>query len=212
MNQAERREPTGAEIALVGMAGRFPGADSVDALWENLKAGIESVSRFTVDELRAAGVDEESLADPAYVPALGWLPDAADFDAGFFGFTPREAEITDPQQRLFLETSWAALEHAGYGPGTYAGHVGVYAGANTSNYLLHNLLPYATLLGRAGFDVIMGNDKDYLPTRVSYKLGLRGPSLAVQTACSTSLVAVHVACRALLGGECEIALAGGVSI
>jgi phthiocerol/phenolphthiocerol synthesis type-I polyketide synthase E len=212
MSQAQRREPTGAEIAVIGMAGRFPGAENVDALWENLKAGRESISRFTLDELRAAGVDEESLADPAYVPALGWIPDAADFDAGFFGFTPREAEITDPQQRLFLEMSWAALEHAGYGPGTYDGHVGVYAGTNTSNYLLNNLLPYATALGRAGFDVIMGNDKDYLPTRVSYKLGLRGPSLSVQTACSTSLVAVHVACRALLGGECEIALAGGVSI
>jgi len=212
MSQGERREPTGAEIALVGMAGRFPGADSVDALWENLKAGIESVSRFTVDELRAAGVDDETLSDPAYVPALGWLPDAADFDAGFFGFTPREAEITDPQQRLFLELAWAALEHAGYGPGTYGGHAGVYAGSGASMYLLNNVLPYAALLGRAGYDVMVGNDKDFMPTRVSYKLGLRGPSVSVQTACSSSLVAVHVACRALLGGECEIALAGGVSL
>ncbi|HEX2080104.1 MAG TPA: beta-ketoacyl synthase N-terminal-like domain-containing protein [Longimicrobium sp.] len=212
MNQLEPREPTGAEIAIVGMAGRFPGAESVDALWENLKAGIESVSRFTIDELRAAGVDEETLADPAYVPVLGWLPDAADFDAGFFGFTPREAEITDPQQRLFLELAWAALEHAGYGPGTYGGYVGVYAGSGSSGYLLHNLLPYAPVLSRAGFDVMVGNDKDFMPTRVSYKLGLRGPSVSVQTACSTSLVAVHVACRALLGGECEIALAGGASI
>ncbi|HEU0299559.1 MAG TPA: type I polyketide synthase, partial [Longimicrobium sp.] len=212
MNQLEPREPTGAEIAVVGMAGRFPGAESVDALWENLKAGIESISRFTVDELRAAGVDDETLADPAYVPALGWRPDAADFDAGFFGFAPREAEITDPQQRLFLEVAWAALEHAGYGPGTYGGYVGVYAGSGASMYLLHNVLPYAALLGRAGYDVMVGNDKDFMPTRVSYKLGLRGPSLSVQTACSTSLVAVHVACRALLGGECEIALAGGVSL
>ncbi|HEU4882866.1 MAG TPA: polyketide synthase, partial [Longimicrobium sp.] len=186
MNQAEHREPTGAEIALVGMAGRFPGADSVDALWENLKAAIESVSRFTVDELRAAGVDDETLSDPAYVPALGWLPDAADFDAGFFGFTPREAEITDPQQRLFLELAWAALEHAGYGPGTYGGHAGVYAGCGASLYLLNNVLPYAALLGRAGYDVMVGNDKDFMPTRVSYKLGLRGPSVSVQTACSTS--------------------------
>jgi phthiocerol/phenolphthiocerol synthesis type-I polyketide synthase E len=212
MNQAERREPTGAEIALVGMAGRFPGADSVDALWENLKGGIESISRFTVDELRAAGVDDETLSDPAYVPALGWLPDAADFDAGFFGFTPREAEITDPQHRLFLELAWAAMEHAGYAPGTCDAPVGVYAGTGASVYLLNNVLPYAALLGRAGYDVMVGNDKDFMPTRVSYKLGLRGPSVSVQTACSTSLVAVHVACRALLGGECEIALAGGVSL
>jgi acyl transferase domain-containing protein len=212
MSQQDTREPTGAEIAIIGMAGRFPGANDVDALWENLKAGVESIARFSVDELRAAGVDDESLADPAYVRASGWLPDAADFDAGFFGFTPREAEITDPQQRLFLELAWAALEHAGYGPGTCAGPVGVYAGTGASGYLLHNLLPYAAVLGRAGFDVMGGNDKDFLPTRVSYKLGLRGPSLSVQTACSTSLVAVHVACRALLGGECAVALAGGVSI
>src|SRR4051812_3071335 len=212
MSQAERREPTGAEIAIVGMAGRFPGAEGVDALWENLKAEVESISRFTVDELRAAGVDDETLSDPAYVPALGWLPDAADFDAGFFGFTPCEAEITDPQQRLFLELAWAALEHAGYGPGTCDAPVGVYAGTGASLYLLNNVLPYAALLGRAGYDVMVGNDKDFMPTRVSYKLGLRGPSMSVQTACSTSLVAVHVACRALLGGECEIALAGGVSL
>ena len=212
MSETGPRAPTGAEIAVIGMAGRFPGADGVDALWENLKAGVESIDRLGDDQLRAAGVDDETLADPAYVRAVGWLPGAADFDAGFFGFTPREAEITDPQQRVFLEVAWAALEHAGYGPGTFAGPVGVYAGMSASGYLLHNLQPYAALLGRAGFDVMVGNDKDFLPTRVSYKLGLRGPSVAVQTACSTSLVAVHVACRALLGGECEVALAGGVSI
>jgi acyl transferase domain-containing protein len=212
MSQAQPRQPTGAEIAIIGMAGRFPGAPGVDALWENLKAGVESITRFSEEELRAAGVDEATLADPAYVPATGWLPDAADFDAAFFGFAPREAEATDPQHRVFLEVAWAAMEHAGYGPGTYAGPVGVYAGMGASGYLLHNLLPYAAELGRAGFDVMVGNDKDYLPTRVSYKLGLRGPSVNVQTACSTSLVAVHVACRALLGGECDVALAGGVSI
>ncbi|HEX2206979.1 MAG TPA: beta-ketoacyl synthase N-terminal-like domain-containing protein [Longimicrobium sp.] len=212
MSQQERREPTGAEVAIIGWAGRFPGADDVAALWENLKAGVESVERLSDEQLRAAGVDDETLADPAYVRAAGWLRDPAHFDAGFFGFTPREAEITDPQQRVFLELAWAALEDAGYGPGTFGGPVGVYAGTGASGYLLHNLLPYAAELGRAGFDVMVGNDKDFLPTRVSYKLGLRGPSLSIQTACSTSLVAVHVACRALLGGECEMALAGGVSI
>ena len=213
MSQQEPRRPTGAEIAIIGMAGRFPGAPGVDALWENLKAGVESISRFSPDELRAAGVDEDTLADPAFVPADGHLADAAHFDAPFFGFTPREALTTDPQQRVFLEVAWEAMEHAGYGPGSCEGPVGVYAGMGTSAYLLFNLMPYPALrAGGAGFDLMVGNDKDYLPTRVSYRLGLRGPSVAVQTACSTSLVAVHVACRALLGGECDVALAGGVSI
>ncbi|HEX2078088.1 MAG TPA: amino acid adenylation domain-containing protein [Longimicrobium sp.] len=211
-SRAEPRRPTGAEIAIIGMAGRFPGAPGVDALWENLRAGVEGISRFSDEELRAAGVDDATLADPAYVRAGGWLAGAADFDAAFFGFAPREAEATDPQHRVFLEVAWEALEHAGYGPGTYAGPVGVYAGTGAGGYLLHNLLPYAAELASAGFDVMVGNEKDFLPTRVSYKLGLEGPSLLVQTACSTSLVTVHVACRALLGGECDMALAGGVSI
>jgi phthiocerol/phenolphthiocerol synthesis type-I polyketide synthase E len=213
MHATEHREPTGAEIAVIGMAGRFPGAPGVDALWRNLLDGVESIARFTPEELRAAGVDDEVLADPAYVPASGLLQDAADFDASFFGFTPREAQTTDPQQRVFLEVAWEAMEHAGYGPGTFDGPVGVYAGMGASAYLLYNLLPYRALVsGGAAFDLMVGNDKDYLPTRVSYKLGLRGPSVCVQTACSTSLVAVHTACRALLGGECDVALAGGVSI
>ncbi|HEX2081288.1 MAG TPA: amino acid adenylation domain-containing protein, partial [Longimicrobium sp.] len=212
MSQAHR-ERTGAEIAIVGMAGRFPGAASVDALWENLRAGVESISRYTHDELRAAGVADETLADPAFVPADGHLSSAAHFDAPFFGFTPREAETTDPQQRVFLEVAWEAMEHAGYGPGTFDAAVGVYAGMGTPGYLMFNLLPYRELTaGGAGFDLVVSNDKDFLPTRVSYKLGLHGPSLSVQTACSTSLVAVHVACRALLGGECDLALAGGVTI
>jgi amino acid adenylation domain-containing protein len=211
-NQAHR-EPTGAEIAIVGMAGRFPGAASVDALWDNLRAGVEGISRFTPDELRAAGVDEDTLADPAFVPAYGHLANAAHFDAAFFGFTPREAETTDPQQRVFLEVAWEAMEHAGYGPGTSDVPVGVYAGMGLPLYLMNNLLPYRELTaGGAVFDLVVSNDKDFLPTRVSYKLRLRGPSVTVQTACSTSLVAVHVACRALLGGECDLALAGGVSI
>src|SRR5215216_107214 len=153
MSQAHR-EPTGAEIAIVGMAGRFPGAASVDALWENLRAGVESISRFTPDELRAAGVDDETLADPAFVPAFGHLSNAAHFDAPFFGFTPREAETTDPQQRAFLEVAWEAMEHAGYGPGTCNVPVGVYAGMGPSGYLLFNLMPYPALrAGGAGFDL-----------------------------------------------------------
>jgi acyl transferase domain-containing protein len=207
------RTPTGAEIAIIGMAGRFPGAPSVARLWENLVAGVESVVAFGEDELRAAGVPEAALADPGYVRAGGWLQGAELFDAPFFGLTPREAETTDPQQRLFLECAWEALEHAGCAPARFPGLIGVYAGVSPSAYLMENILPNRALLaGGAAFDVMMGNDKDYLATRVSYKLGLRGPSIAVQTACSTSLVAVHLACRALLGGECDAALAGGVSL
>jgi phthiocerol/phenolphthiocerol synthesis type-I polyketide synthase E len=213
MYAAQPRELTGAEIAVVGMAGRFPGAPGVAQLWDNLRDGVEGISRFTPDELRAAGVDPALLADPAYVPAAGWLRDAEWFDAAFFRFTPSEALITDPQHRLLLECAWEALESAGYAPAKFAGPVGVYAGVSGSAYLMENLLPNRALLaGGAMYDVMVGNDKDYLATRVSYKLGLRGPSLAVQTACSSSLVAVHLACRGLLCGECDLALAGGASI
>ncbi|HEV7590989.1 MAG TPA: SDR family oxidoreductase [Longimicrobium sp.] len=212
-HDSPQRTPTGAEIAIIGMAGRFPGAPSVARLWENLVAGVESVVSFGEAELLAAGVPAAALADPAYVRAGGWLQGADLFDAPFFGLTPREAETTDPQQRLFLECAWEALEHAGCAPAKFPGLIGVFAGVSPSVYLMENLLPNRALLaGGAAFDVMVGNDKDYLATRVSYKLGLRGPSITVQTACSTSLVAVHLACRALLGGECDAALAGGVSL
>ncbi|HLM67452.1 MAG TPA: type I polyketide synthase, partial [Longimicrobium sp.] len=211
--QPQPRELTGAEIAVVGMAGRFPGADGVDALWRNLVDGVEGIRRFTPDELRAAGIPDAAVADPSYVPAGGWLADADAFDAAFFRYTPREAEITDPQHRLFLECAWAALEDAGYAPSRISVPTGVYAGVSQSVYWIENLLPNRALLaGGAAYDAMVGNDKDYLASRVAYKLGLRGPALGVQTACSTSLVAVHVACRALLGGECDLALAGGASV
>jgi acyl transferase domain-containing protein len=213
MDQPHARELTGAEIAVVGMAGRFPGADSVHALWRNLVDGVEGIRRFTPDELRAAGVPDAVIADPSYVPAGGWLADADGFDAAFFRYTPREAEITDPQHRVFLECAWAALEDAGYAPSRITVPTGVYAGVSQSVYWIENLLPNRALLaGGAVYDAMVGNDKDYLASRVAYKLGLRGPALGVQTACSTSLVAVHVACRALLGGECDLALAGGASV
>ena len=213
MYQPQPRELTGAEIAVVGMAGRFPGAPGVDALWRNLVEGVEGIRRFTADELRDAGIPDAVIADPAYVPAGGWLAEADHFDAAFFRYTPREAEITDPQQRLFLECAWAALEDAGYAPSKITVPTGVYAGTSQSVYWIENLLPNRALLaGGAAYDAMVGNDKDYLASRVAYKLGLRGPALGVQTACSTSLVAVHVACRALLGGECDLALAGGASV
>ncbi|HEX2206891.1 MAG TPA: type I polyketide synthase, partial [Longimicrobium sp.] len=213
MYQPQPRALTGAEIAIIGMAGRFPGAPGVDALWRNLVDGVEGIRRFTPDELRAAGHSDALIQHPEYIPAGGWLEDADHFDAPFFRYTPREAEITDPQHRTFLECAWSALEDAGYAPSKISVPAGVYAGVTQSVYWIENLLPNKALLaGGAGYDVMVGNDKDYLASRVAYKLGLRGPAIAIQTACSTSLVAVHVACRALLGGECDLALAGGASV
>ncbi|HKI01669.1 MAG TPA: amino acid adenylation domain-containing protein, partial [Thermoanaerobaculia bacterium] len=198
-----------SRVAIVGMAGRFPGAADVGQFWRNLCAGVEAISFFSEAELRDGGIEPALLADPRYVRAGGVLEGADLFDADFFGLSPREAELTDPQHRVFLECAWEALESAGYAPGGAAGSVGVYAGASFSGYLGH-LAAQGALAD--GGNPLMGNDKDFLATRVSYKLNLRGPSLTVQTACSTSLVAVHLASQALLAGECDMALAGGVSI
>ncbi|HEU0078641.1 MAG TPA: beta-ketoacyl synthase N-terminal-like domain-containing protein, partial [Longimicrobiaceae bacterium] len=200
------------EIAVVGMAGRFPGAPGVDALWANLRAGVESIRHFTDEELAAAGVPESLRAHPAYVPARGALAEVDRFDAAFFGFTPREAQVTDPQQRLFLEVAWEALEHAGYDAARVPGRVGVYAGTSMSSYYL-NLLSRPDVVAAAGeMAVHMGNAVDFLATRAAFKLGLEGPAVVVQTACSTSLVAVHLACQALLDGDCEMALVGGSAV
>ncbi|MEM9455615.1 MAG: thioester reductase domain-containing protein [Myxococcota bacterium] len=201
------------EIAVVGMAGRFPGADDVEQLWANLRDGVESVTTFSDAELRAAGAPSSLCDQPGFVPAGAPLADVDCFDAPFFGISPREAELMDPQHRVFLECAWHALEHAGYDPRGCPGLVGVYAGAALSTYLLSNLYHGQSLLTDGdGFSMFLGNDKDFMASRVSYKLGLRGPSCVVQTACSSSLVAVHMACQALLGGEADMALAGGVSI
>ncbi|HEY6324518.1 MAG TPA: type I polyketide synthase, partial [Thermoanaerobaculia bacterium] len=202
----------GCEVAVIGMAGRFPGADSIDRLWRNLCDGLESITFFTRDELRAAGVAAQELADPDYVPANGILLGVEDFAAEFFGFTAREAQITDPQHRLFLECAWEALEDAGYDGASHGGPVGVYAGVNRNTYV-YNLLSHPDLLRAVGgVQVVVASDKDYLAARVSYKLDLHGPSIVVQTACSTSLVAVHLAVQGLLAGDCDMALAGGVSV
>jgi amino acid adenylation domain-containing protein len=209
---SEQNEPVPG-IAIVGMAGRFPGAAGIEPFWENLRAGIESVTFFRREELVAAGVDPALLDDPAYVPARAALDGAELFDAGLFGYSPREAEVMDPQHRLLLECAWEALEHAGYDPWRYDGLVGVYAGSGPNTYLLFNLAANRELLSSIGpFQAQLGNGSDFLATRLSYKLGLRGPSLTVQTACSTSLVAVHLAVQSLLNGECDLALAGGVRI
>jgi amino acid adenylation domain-containing protein len=207
-----QRRAADTAVAIVGMAGRFPGARDLEEFWENLRGGVESVSFFSREELAEDGVEPPLLDDPNYVAAAAVLEGADEFDAQFFGMTPREAEITDPQQRLFLECAWQAVESAGYDAARYAGRVGVFAGVSMSTYLQH-VVSDAELLRSAGaFSVLIGNDKDHLPTRVSYKLNLRGPSVNVQTACSTSLVAVHLACRSLLDGECDMALAGGASV
>ncbi|WP_413198535.1 beta-ketoacyl synthase N-terminal-like domain-containing protein [Nostoc piscinale] len=200
-------------IAIIGMAGRFPGANKVDSFWQNLRNGVESISTFTDEELIAAGIDAKLLNNPNYVKASAILENIDLFDAAFFGFSPREAEVTDPQHRIFLEAVWEALENAGYNSETYRDRIGLFAGVAASDYLLSNLYNNRSFLESAdSYQVLIGNDKDFLPTLVSYKLNLRGPSINVQTACSTSLVAVHLACQSLLNGESDIALAGGVTI
>jgi acyl transferase domain-containing protein len=203
---------TGLEIAVIGMSGRFPGADNVEQYWRNLCDGVESISFFSDEELLAAGIGPEALAKSNYVRAGALLRDFEYFDASFFGYSAREAEIMDPQHRIFLECAYEALEDAGYGARSNGSRAGVYAGASMSTYLF-NLMSNTRLIESLGpLQILIGNDKDHLATRVSYKLNLGGPAIGVQTACSTSLVAVHLACRALLSGECDIALAGGVSV
>jgi amino acid adenylation domain-containing protein/non-ribosomal peptide synthase protein (TIGR01720 family) len=200
-------------IAIIGMAGRFPGAADLATFWRNLAAGVEAIRVFRVAELLAAGEDPAAIQQPHYVPAGGVLDDIAGFDAAFFGFTPREAEVLDPQQRLFLECAWEALEQAGYIVTDDAPPIGVFAGTGISTYLLMNLYQNRAVMQSLGeFQILVGNEKDFLPTRVSHLLGLKGPSINVQTACSTSLVAVHLACQSLMSYECDMALAGGVSI
>jgi acyl transferase domain-containing protein len=212
-NVTTSSDSTGLEVAIIGMAGRFPGAKNIDEFWRNLRDGIESVSVFSDEELVSSGVDSGVLSHPNYVKAGVVLDDVELFDASFFGYTPKEAEITDPQHRLFLECASDALENAGYNSQKYESPVGVYAGVSMNTYLLNNLYSNRDQLEAVGiFQIMVSNDKDHLATLVSYKLNLTGPSVTVQTACSTSLVAVHLACQSLLSGDCEMALAGGVSI
>ncbi|MGW4058213.1 SDR family NAD(P)-dependent oxidoreductase [Amycolatopsis sp. NPDC004747] len=199
-------------IAVVGMAGRFPGAGTIDEFWRNLCDGVESITFFSPDELIAAGVDPAQVRDPAYVPARPVLDDVTGFDAAFFGLSPRMAALTDPQQRLFLEVCWEALEGAGYAKPGERGRVGVFGGCNLSTYLLGIAGQFTSDADASIYELVMGNDKDALTTTVSYLFDLRGPSMAVQTFCSTSLVAVHTAMRSLRAGDCEMALAGGVSV
>ena len=204
---------TGREIAVIGMAGRFPGARNLKEFRRNLREGVESVTFLNDEELLAAGVSPDHLRHPHYVKAASLLDDVELFDASFFGYTAREAEILDPQQRLFLEDAWHALEDAGYAPMEYEGLIGVYAGAAWNTYLLSHLTTHPELFEAGGaFQVFIASDKDFMPTRVAYKFNLKGPGVIIQTSCSTSLTAVHLACLSLLNYECDIALAGGVTV
>ncbi|MGH3401819.1 MAG: type I polyketide synthase [Streptosporangiaceae bacterium] len=204
---------TDSDIAVVGMACRFPGAADPGEFWRNLRDGAESITQLSMRDMLDAGLQPAEASDARRVAAAAMPVGVADFDAGFFGISPREAKLMDPQQRLFLECAWEALEDAGHDPAGDAGATGVFAGASMSTYLLYLVRPAGpSATPSADLQLLLGNDKDYLATQVAYKFGLRGPALSVQTACSTSLVAVHLACQSLLGHECDLALAGGVTV
>lgn len=207
-----RGTASGSEpIAIIAMAGRFPGAPDVESFWENLCAGRESIRFFSPDELDpAVGMERE---DPGYVHARGVIDDVECFDAGFFGMSPREAELTDPQQRLFMELCWECMERGGYVPDRNEKITGVFGGMHNATYYQRHLAGHQDLIDRLGaFQVMLGNEKDYLATRVAHKLNLTGPAVSVNTACSTSLVAIAQAFDSLRAGRCDMALAGGVSI
>jgi acyl transferase domain-containing protein len=201
------------DVAIIGIAGRFPGAKTIEQFWQNIKDGVESIHFFHPDELAFSYIDAVHKDQPNYVRARGILKNIAEFDANFFEINPREAEIMDPQHRIFLECAWEALENSGYVPSKFSGAIGVVAGSYHNTYLLNNLYSNRSLLDLMGGDVIMhGNAHDHLATHVAYKLNLNGPAFTIQTACSSSLVAVHLACQQLLTGESDMVLAGGVCI
>lgn len=206
-------------IAVIGMAGKFPGADSLSEFWDNLSRGVESVTTLSEEALTAAGVSPATLADPAYVRRAAMLNGIEEFDADYFGMTPYTARMMDPQQRLLLQTAVHAFEDSGYDPDTFDGAIGAFASSTASGYLMDNLMSHRDVKTMVGegitvemFNLVLLNDKDYIATRVSHELNLRGPSLNVQTACSSSLTAVHLACQSLLAGECDMALAGASAI
>ncbi|HET8844123.1 MAG TPA: type I polyketide synthase, partial [Ktedonobacteraceae bacterium] len=199
-------------VAIVGLAGRFPGASDIETFWSNLRDGIEAITFFSDEDLATEISNSATLHDPSIVKAAACLDEIDLFDAAFFGYSPKEADMMDPQHRLFLQCAWQALEHAGYDPETYTGLIGIYGGVGTNLYIRDLLIAGKNSSNLDGLQLTVGNDKDYLTTRVSYKLNLRGPSISIQTACSTSLVAVHLACQALLDYDCDMALAGGVSV
>ncbi|HXB09203.1 MAG TPA: amino acid adenylation domain-containing protein, partial [Puia sp.] len=200
------------DIAIIGMAGRFPGAATIEELWALLREGKETVSFFTKEELDAS-IPEPLRNDPDYVPVRGVIENADTFDAGFFGINPRLAELMDPQQRIFLEIAWEALEKTGYLPDKYPGSIGVFAGSGNNSYYLNNVIPNTELVNRVGgFQVMTYNEKDYVASRTAYILDLKGPAVSIHSGCSTSLLAIAQAMDSLRKGQCDIALAGGASV
>ncbi|HWI16712.1 MAG TPA: amino acid adenylation domain-containing protein [Vicinamibacterales bacterium] len=209
----ERREGKSRDVAIIGMVGRFPGADDLETFWKNLCEGRETLSLFSEEELIEAGIEPELMADPNYVRVNGTLSDITTFDAAFFGIAPAEARVMDPQHRLFLESAWHVLEHAGYGGGVGDAAVGVFASCSHDRYLIYNLLPHLYAESpHSVYQVMLGNDRDYIASRASYLLNLRGPAVNVQTGCSSSLVAVHMACQSILDGDSDMAIAGGIAL
>ncbi|MBB2748933.1 UNVERIFIED_ORG: acyl transferase domain-containing protein [Microbispora rosea subsp. rosea] len=207
---------TGAQregVAIIGFGLRLPGAETAAQFWDNIASGRECLTRFEPGELAAEGVPEAVLADSAYVPVRGVISGVEDFDAGLFGMPPREAQVTDPQQRLFLECALEALENAGYTQETAPGPIGVYAGTGKNHYLMRHVIGHAGLVRNLGdMAMLVGHEKDHVATRTAYRLGLRGPAITVQTSCSTSLVAVHMAVQSLVRHEADLMLAGGASV
>jgi len=197
-------------IAVVGLAGRFPQSNNVDQFWANLVAGKDCFSEFTVEQVISEGIPRETAQRPDYIRRAPVLENTAGFDARLFRYSPKEAELIDPQQRILLECAWEALEHAGYDPHRFPGLIGIWAGSGVNNYFLKNIIPRGSFEEVADSQTIISNDKDYLASRIAYKMNLRGPAVVVQTACSTSLVAVNMACLALLTYQCDMALAGAV--
>jgi len=214
MNHLEADLNDNQDIAIIGISGRYPGANDIEQFWQNIRDGVESLSVFSEQELRNSGIEQELLNNSNYVRSGSVISNISMFDASFFGYSPKQAEEIDPQQRLFLECAWEVIEKGGYSPHTYQGSIGVYAGISMSSYFWNNVNPSFDFshLSSGSFQQLLANDKDYLATRVAYNLGLTGPAITIQTACSTSLVAAHLACQSILNGECDMALAGGVSI
>jgi acyl transferase domain-containing protein/SAM-dependent methyltransferase len=212
MNGNGSKRPAAEPIAIIGMRGRFPGANDLEQFWRNLAEGVESIATLTPDEIRAAGIPDHISRLPGYVNASPVLEGVDEFDAEFFGFSARDAALTDPQHRLFLESCWEALENAGYDPATYPGEIGLFGGCEMSTYLNQLYQNPEALQYIDGMQLMVTNDKDHLCTQTSYRLNLRGPSVVVQTTCSTSLVAVSLACESLHAGRCQIAMAGGATV
>jgi len=214
MSRQQINTSRAVDVAIIGMAAKFPGADNVDQFWANVRDGVESIRRLSDEQLLAAGVPASTLADPDYVKASPVLDDVDKFDAAFFGLSARDASVMDPAHRIFLEIAWKAFEHAGYSALPDEGAVGVFATAGAPIYMMENLRTNPDLMRSMGEFLVRhtGNDMNFLATRVSYEMDLRGPSMNVQTACSSSLVAIHLACQSLARGECSMALAGGATV